>query len=112
MKELLGQDSGGGSQTGVNISLDDLNEGWSSTYDATTKTITTTGEWAARGWYIGDDRYSQKGSVTVKYEAVQFGVTLKMEYTNTNGDSKSVSAGAAAGETEVELDIPADVKTI
>lgn len=112
MKELLGQDSGGGSQTGVNISLDDLNEGWSSTYDATTKTITTTGEWAARGWYIGDDRYSQKGSITVKYEAVQFGVTLKMEYTNTNGDSKSVSAGAAAGETEVELDIPADVKTI
>ncbi|MBR6842045.1 MAG: hypothetical protein IKM77_07090, partial [Prevotella sp.] len=112
MKELLGQDSGGGSQTGVNISLDDLNEGWSSTYDATTKTITTTGEWAARGWYIGDDRYSQKGSITVKYEAVQFGVTLKMEYTNTNGDSKSVSAGAVAGETEVELDIPADVKTI
>ncbi|MBQ2208806.1 MAG: hypothetical protein II404_02450 [Prevotella sp.] len=112
MKELLGQESSDDSQTGVNISLDNLNEGWSSTYDATTKTITTTGEWAARGWYIGDDRYSSKGSITVKYEAVQFGVTLKMEYTNTSGESKSVSAGAAAGETEVELDIPTDVKTI
>ena len=112
MKELLGQESSDDSQTGVNISLDELNEGWSSSYDASTKTITTEGEWAARGWYIGDDRYNSKGSITVKYEAVTFGVTLKMEYTNTSGESKSVSAGAAAGETEVELDIPADVKTI
>ena len=100
------------SQTGVNISLDDLNEGWSSSYNATTKTITTEGEWAARGWYIGDNRYNSKGSVTVKFEAVNFGVTLKMEYTNTGGESKSVSAGAAAGETGVELDIPADIKTM
>ena len=113
MKELLNQGSSDNpSQTGVNISLDDLNEGWSSSYNAASKTITTEGEWAARGWYIGDDRYSQKGSITVKYEAVEFGVTLKMEYTNTSGESKSVSAGAAAGETEVELDIPTDVKTI
>ena len=112
MKELLGQDDSGDEITGVNITLDDLNEGWSSTYDATTKTITTTGEWAARGWYIGDDRYNSKGSITVKYKAVDFGVTLKMEYTNTSGESKSVSTGAAAGETEVVLDIPTDVKTI
>ena len=113
MKELLNQGSSdNSSQTGVNISLDDLNEGWSSSYNAASKTITTEGEWAARGWYIGDDRYSQKGSITVKYEAVEFGVALKMEYTNTSGESKSVSAGAAAGETEVELDIPTDVKTI
>ena len=112
MKELLGQESSDDSKTGVNISLDDLNEGWSSSYNAATKTITTEGEWAARGWYIGDNRYNSKGSVTVKFEAVNFGVTLKMEYTNTGGESKSVSAGAAAGETGVELDIPADIKTI
>ena len=112
MKELLGQESSDDSKTGVNISLDDLNEGWSSSYNATTKTITTEGEWAARGWYIGDNRYNSKGSVTVKFEAVNFGVTLKMEYTNTGGESKSVSAGAAAGETGVELDIPADIKTM
>ena len=112
MKELLGQESSDDSKTGVNISLDDLNEGWSSSYNATTKTITTEGEWAARGWYIGDNRYNSKGSVIVKFEAVNFGVTLKMEYTNTGGESKSVSAGAAAGETGVELDIPADIKTM
>ena len=112
MKELLGQESSDDSKTGVNISLDDLNEGWSSSYNAATKTITTEGEWAARGWYIGDNRYNSKGSVTVKFEAVNFGVTLKMEYTNTGGESKSVSAGAAAGETGVELDIPADIKTM
>ena len=112
MKELLGQESSDDSKTGVNISLEDLNEGWSSSYNATTKTITTEGEWAARGWYIGDNRYNSKGSVTVKFEAVDFGVTLKMEYTNTGGESKSVSAGAAAGETGVELDIPADIKTM
>lgn len=99
-------------KTGVNISLDDLNEGWSSTYDAATKTITTEGEWAARGWYVGDDRYNDKGSITVKFNAVEFGVTLKMEYTNTANESKAIQAGAAAGETEVELDIPTDVKTI
>ena len=112
MKELLGQESSDDSKTGVNISLDDLNEGWNSSYDATTKTITITSDWGARGWYIGDNRYNNKGSVTVKFEAVNFGVTLKMEYTNTGGESKSVSAGAAAGETGVELDIPADIKTM
>ncbi len=99
-------------QTGVNISLAELNEGWSSTYDATSKTITTEGEWAARGWYIGDDRYNDKGSITVKFNAVEFPVTLKMEYTNADGEAKDVSAGAAAGETEVTLNIPANVKTI
>ena len=99
-------------QTGVNISLAELNEGWSSTYDATTKTITTEGEWAARGWYIGDDRYNNKGSITVKFNAVEHDVTLKMEYTNADGEAKDVSAGAAAGETEVTLNIPANVKTI
>ena len=112
MKELLGQESSDDSKTGVNISLDDLNEGWSSTYNATTKTITTEGEWAARGWYIGDNRYNQKGSITVKFEAVNFGVTLKMEYTNSSNSSKSVNASASAGETQVTLDIPADIKTM
>ena len=99
-------------QTGVNISLAEMNEGWSSTYDASTKTITTEGEWGARGWYIGDDRYNGKGSITVKFNAVEFPVTLKMEYTNTNDEGKSAEAGAAAGETEVVLDIPDNVKTI
>ena len=99
-------------QTGVNISLAELNEGWSSTYDATTKTITTESEWAARGWYIGDDRYNNKGSITVKFNAVEHDVTLKMEYTNADGEAKDVSSGAAAGETEVTLNIPANVKTI
>ena len=99
-------------KTGVNISLTELNEGWNSTYDAATKTITATGEWAARGWYIGDDRYNGKGSITVKFNAVDFPVTLKMEYTNANDEGKSVEAGAAAGETEVVLDIPDNVKTI
>ena len=99
-------------QTGVNISLAEMNEGWSSTYDASTKTITTEGEWGARGWYVGDDRYNGKGSITVKFNAVEFPVTLKMEYTNTNDESRSVEAGAAAGETEVVLDIPENVKTI
>ncbi len=99
-------------KTGVDISLAELNEGWSSTYDATSKTITTTGNWGARGWYIGDDRYNDKGSITVKFNAVEHAVTLKMEYTNANDEAKDVSAGAAAGETEITLDIPANVKTV
>ena len=97
---------------GVNISLDDLNEGWSSSYDAATSTITTEGEWAARGWKIGDGRYNGKGSITVKFEAVEFGVTLKMEYTNADDVSKTTETGAPAGETEVTLDIPSDMKTM
>ena len=99
-------------KTGVDISLAELNEGWNSSYNATTKTITTTGDWGARGWYIGDDRYNEKGSITVKFNAVEHGVTLKMEYTNTDNKTKDVSAGVAAGETEVTLDIPTNVKTI
>ena len=100
------------SQTGVNITLDDLNEGWNSTYDATTHTINITSEWGARGWYIGDDRYNNKGSVTVKFNAVTFPVTLKMEYTNTEDESKDTSTGSAAGETEVTVDIPSNIKTM
>ena len=46
-----------------------MNEGWSSTYDASTKTITTEGEWGARGWYVGDDRYNGKGSITIRFDS-------------------------------------------
>ena len=94
------------------INLKALNGGWNSTYDATTHTITTTARWAACGWDIGDDRYNDYDLILVKFDAVDFPVTLKMEYTDADGKKQATSAGVAAGSTAVELAIPESLSLI
>ena len=94
------------------IDIADLNGGYQSSYDAQTHTITTTARWAARGWDIGDDRYNGYDVVFVQFEAVDFPVTLRMEYVDANGVTKTLSQGAPAGSTQVEIEIPDDVKII
>lgn len=94
------------------IDVADLNGGYQSSYDATSKTITTTSRWAARGWDIGDNRYNNYDVVVVQFEAVEFPVTLRMEYVDMNGETKTLSQGASAGNTQVEIEIPDDIQQI
>jgi hypothetical protein len=92
------------------IHLRALDYGYGSEYDAATNTITTTQRWAARGWEIGDSRYNNKDLVLVQFEAVDFPVTLKMEYVDAYGQKQATSAGVAGGNTEVRLAIPDGIK--
>jgi hypothetical protein len=94
------------------IDIADLNGGYQSSYDATTHTMTTTTRWAARGWDIGDGRYNGYDVIVVEFEAVDFSVTLRMEYVDMNGETKTLSQGASAGNTQVEIEIPDDIQQI
>ena len=94
------------------IHLADLNYGYNSSYDKGTHTITTTARWAARGWEIGDKRYNDKNLITVKFEAVDFPVTLKMEYTTGLQTAQATSVGVPAGRTELLLEIPSGISKL
>ena len=94
------------------IHLADLNYGYNSSYDKGTYTITTTARWAARGWEIGDKRYNDKNLITVKFEAVDFPVTLKMEYTTGLQTAQATSVGVPAGRTELLLEIPKGISKL
>ena len=94
------------------IHLADLNYGYNSSYDKGTHTITTTSRWAARGWEIGDKRYNDKNLITVKFEAVDFPVTLKMEYTTGLQTAQATSVGVPAGRTELLLEIPSGISKL
>ena len=37
------------------LNMQDMDNGWSSTYDAATRTITFEAAWAGRGWWLGRD---------------------------------------------------------
>lgn len=94
------------------IHLADLNYGYNSSYDKGMHTITTTARWAARGWEIGDKRYNDKNLITVKFEAVDFPVTLKMEYTTGLQTAQATSVGVPAGRTELLLEIPSGISKL
>ena len=94
------------------IHLADLNYGYNSSYDKGTHTITTTARWAARGWEIGDKRYNDKNLITVKFEPVDFPVTLKMEYTTGLQTAQATSVGVPAGRTELLLEIPSGISKL
>ncbi len=94
------------------ITIDALNFFRDGSYNPETYTVTTTARRGEAGWQIGDERYADKTLVIIDFETTNFPVTLKMEYTNTEGTRLATSAGVAAGKTEVQLALPLDVKTI
>jgi hypothetical protein len=81
--------------------------GWGSTYDSATKTITYTGEWSGRGWWIGGKDYSDYESIVVKFaEPITDYAQIVVEYTD-NSYSNSTS-GKNAGATEIECSFDKD----
>ena len=94
------------------VTIEALNWFRNATYDAATHTGSTTSRWGQFGWAVGDDRYSDKTLVIVNIEEASFPVTLKMEYTNTDGKAMATSMGVAAGKTQLNLPLPLDTKII
>lgn len=94
------------------IHLKALDYGYGSSYDAKSYTVTTTTRWAARGWEIGDMRYNSKDLVIISFEAVDFPVTIKMEYVDADGEKQASSTGVAAGNTSVQMAIPDGIRQL
>ena len=92
------------------LSLTNLGSGWSSSYDAATKTITFDGSWVGRGWWFGEPNgkdCSDFTEVVVKFEACTFQVQLVVEY---NGGVDATKSSVNAGATSVTITLNKDGK--
>ena len=94
------------------ITIDAMNWFRNATYDVQTHEMVTTSRWGQAGWAVGDERYAGKTLIIVSIEETTFPVTLKMEYTNTDGKAMATSMGVAAGKTQLNLPLPLDTKVI
>ena len=92
----------------TSLSLAKLEYGWSSDYDAATKTISfTSDKWGARGWNIDAD-CSDYTRVIVTFAApTTVGGVLKADY----GNDKTNEQGFEAGATSVELVLDNSLKS-
>ncbi|MBQ8655677.1 MAG: hypothetical protein IJ527_01240 [Prevotella sp.] len=94
----------------LDLSLEDLGSGWSSSYDAATKTITYEIAWSGRGWWLGEVDYSAYDNVVVDFETQELGVQLVIEYNGAENATTWVDAGKtqiiaaldAAGKSSVK----------
>jgi len=94
------------------VTIDAMNWYRNATYDVQNHEVVTTSRWGQAGWAVGDERYAGKTLVIVSIEEAAFPVTLKMEYTNTDGKSMATSMGVAPGKTQLNLPLPLDTKVI
>lgn len=82
------------------LSLAKLEYGWNEhSYDASTKTITFTDEWAACGWNVNADWSDYERVVVTFAQPAPCDGVLKAEYSDTHG----ANYGFAAGDTKVEM---------
>ena len=94
------------------LSLAKLEYGWGSNYDATTKTISFTGEWGTRGWSINAD-CSDYTRVIVTFAApTTAGGVLKADYDNNNYNQQGFEAGATSVELVLDNSLKSYVKGI
>ena len=87
------------------ISLSELGTGWSSSYNADTKTITFDDAWTGRGWWLGDVDLSNFASVTVEFEAASFGGKLVVQRVDETMIEKNFEAGATSVTCALSGDI-------
>ena len=81
------------------LNMQDMDNGWSSTYDAATRTITFTAAWGGRGWWLGRD-LSDYTKVVAEFAApAPCGGVMKVDY----GDNTSAEQGYEVGATSVEI---------
>lgn len=71
----------------INLPLTDLGSGWSSSYDASTQTITYDSEWAGRGWWLGSVNYSDYEEVRVEIENPGWYMQLIVQYNNEKSEA-------------------------
>ena len=91
----------------LDLTLEDLGSGWSSSYDAATKTITYDDAWTGRGWWLGEADYSAYDNVVIDFEDQPIGVQVVIEY---NGGQANTVQGIGAGVTQVIATLDAEGK--
>lgn len=96
----------------LDLSLEDLGSGWSSSYDAATKTITYESGWTGRGWWLGEADYSAYDNVVVDFETQELGVQLVIEYNGASSTTQWVDAGKTQIIAALDATGKASVKQI
>lgn len=92
----------------LDLPLDDLGSGWGSEYNAATKTITYTGDWSGRGWWLDDVDYSQYTDVEIEVLPLTIQAKVVCEY---QGEVTSTEAGMFnLGETMLTCKLSEDGK--
>jgi len=97
------------SATSEDLSLEDLGSGWSSSYDAATKTITYESAWSGRGWWLGGKDCSAFKQAVVEFEQQELGVTLCVQYfsegTESIDEALNSTTAVDAGVTKVAVSL-------
>lgn len=83
----------------LNFSLEDLGAGWSSSYNAETKTITYDSAWSGRGWWFDGADYTQYDEVFVQIEPVDWMCQVVVEFSDKELGSQTFPI--VAGDKEV-----------
>ena len=91
------------------LSLTDLNCGWNSSYDSSTKTITFDDKWKGRGWGWNFD-YSDYSKVVVEFESAAKSGALKVQYNDDDKNPTTETADYAEGATSVEISLNSSLK--
>ena len=102
---LYNNATGGNTYFGLGDS--DLNDDWGATYSS--KTITYSGNWQGRGWWIGTGDYSNYSKLVI-----EFGAATEIEgnvIINYNTDNQYTDQYFAAGVSSVEVTLDATYKS-
>jgi hypothetical protein len=94
------------------LSLAKLEYGWSSKYDAATKTISFTGDWGARGWNIGADCSDYTRVIVTFATPTTAGGVLKADYDNDKTNEQGFEEGANSVELVLDNSLKSYVKGI
>lgn len=94
------------------LSLAKLEYGWSSDYDAATKTISFTGDWGTRGWNIYADCSDYTRVIVTFATPTTAGGVLKADYDHENYNEQGFEAGATSVELVLENSWKSYVKGI
>lgn len=73
--------------------LPSIGNGWGSSYDAATKTITFEGAWKGYGWWLDGADYSKYDEMVVEFVENAQTVQLVIEYAENENESVQAAAG-------------------
>lgn len=94
------------------LDMTKMEYGWSSDYDAATKTISFTGDWGTRGWNIYADCSDYTRVIVTFATPTTAGGVLKADYDNENYNEQGFEVGATSVELVLDNSLKSYVKGI
>ena len=94
------------------LDMTNLEYGWSSEYDASTKTISFTGDWGTRGWNLNASCSDYARVIVTFATPTTAGGVLKADYDNENYNEQGFEAGANSVELVLDNSLKSYVKGI